>query len=289
MTVVSRLPTAAHPLYLVSQQGERISASDDDGATWARSVSPGGGIIAIEPAPSDAATAFAVAVTGSAYRLIATHDRGATWTPAPRGALRDRGRSRRRAPPRGDGGHGRRCLARRRRHVARHAPRPDPTPLQLPRPNAVAFAFDRDAPGVLYAGTYWDGIWASSDDGLTWGQIPGLAADQAVTSFVSEGAPASTGAKAARTSTWRLYATIGRVGAGFARIDARVRKPTLLGTPHHNGRRTGRIATCTGAAVIGAPSATTWFAGQGSDRKGAPVPAARECGSACWCDARCRR
>ena len=152
--------------------------------------------------------------------------------------------------------------------MARNAPDPNPDASGFRGPNAVAFAFDREAPGVLYAGTYWDGIWASADDGLTWGQIPGLAADQAVTSFVSEGAPASAGAKAARTSTWRLYATIGRVGAGFARIDARVRKPTLLGTPHHNGRRTGRIATCTGAAVIGAPSATTWFAGRVQIGKG---------------------
>ena len=269
VTAVSRLPTAAHPLYLVSQQGATVSASDDDGATWSRSVSPGGDVVAVEPTPSDAATAFAIAVTGPKYRLIVTHDRGATWATLPGVAPFAIG-----VDP-GDAHHlvameDMGVVVTHDGGVTWHGMLPDPNPdaSGFRGPNAVAFAFDREAPGVLYAGTYWDGIWASADDGLTWGQIPGLAADQAVTSFVSEGAPASAGAKAARTSTWRLYATIGRVGAGFARIDARVRKPTLLGTPHHNGRRTGRIATCTGAAVIGAPSATTWFAGKVQIGKG---------------------
>ena len=270
VTAVSRLPTAAHPLYLVSRQGETISASDDDGAAWPRSVSPGGGIIAIEPAPSDAATAFAIAVTGSAHRLIVTHDRGATWTTVPAAAPFAIG-----VDP-GDAHH---LVAMEDMGVVVshdggatwHGMLPDPDPNtagSFRGPDAMAFAFDRDAPGVLYGGTYWDGIWASSDDGLTWGPIPGLADDQAVTSFVSEGAPASSGSIAARVSTWRLYATIGRVGGGFARIDARVRRPSLVGKPHHNGRRTGRIATCSGASVIGAPSATTWFAGKVQIGKG---------------------
>ena len=129
-------------------------------------------------------------------------------------------------------------------------------------PEATAFAFDRDAPGVIYAGSFWDGLWASADDGVTWGQVPGPSRDQAVTSFLPEIAQPVAATSARAAAPWRLYATIGRVHSGFARVDARVRLPKLRGKPHHNGRRVGRVATCTGASLVGGgPSLTTWLDG----------------------------
>ena len=273
VTSVTRPSSAAQPLYLTGQDGTSY-ASDDDGATWRRMTDLPGPAVFFTPSPTQPGVAFAGAGTlirnpdGTivGISLYRTLDAGVTWDrlPYPSGYY-----NRLAIDPKDPGhlvmnGGSTGLLVSHDGGSTWRGRDNGPVTADGNSAGPTMFAFDRDAPGVIYVGTYWAGLWASADDGVTWGPVAGSDTGASVLTFLEEIAPSPTGAARARAaSNWRLYATIGRVRSGFARIDARVRLPKLAGKPHTNVRRTERVATCSGASVVGGgPSLTLWLAGR---------------------------
>ena len=110
------------------------------------------------------------------------------------------------------------------------------------------FAFDPATPGVIYAGTRSDGVWATADNGINWARMTQGAFG--VSSFVGQATP---------TKPWTLLAASTGTLGGVVRVDARVRRPPQLGRPRHNGRRTLHTATCSGATAAGFGTTVRWL------------------------------
>ena len=269
--------------------------SEDRGATWRVAMPPG------KPASSFDCVAtvydppagdpnMAYATFGDSDRLWVTNDRGVRWAALPRTKQTFVSPTKLAVDPRDarhlaamvmvpdliNGANDRPGLSEATtRHVeldvsddgGRTWNRPaGATEAHAVFPDAATFAFDAEAPGVIYAGTRFDGVWATADDGVTWGPLAGQGADQSVTSFLPD-APIPTAAAATAVAPrvaapWRLFAAVGRVRSGLARIDRHPRRPPVNGRPRAAARRTEHVATCSGGSTIsGVRSSVTWLAG----------------------------
>ena len=264
---------ASQPIYIYSQDG--AYASDDDGAAWRHMTGLPDVIYFMTASSTEPAVAYAAAGPASLQtvigniprmRLYRTLDGGITWHPTSTA-----GTFFGFAIDPADHDHLITFDLTQSAIVVTHDAGAtwhgkigsEPRTSNGTSGGGMVWAFDRDAAGVIYAGTSLAGLWASADDGVTWGSVAGSDTGSGITSFLDEGAPAPAATAGRAASAWRLYATVANAGSGFARIDARVRLAHLQGTPRLRGHRTERIATCTGASVVGgSPSKTIWLAGR---------------------------